>query len=185
MSRRRIPPTSRPTPIPTFQTQNVTQNEFSDPIIKHVQFVQSNSRKNEILNEFMIFMFTLIAASSQFVHLYRSVWWFPDSYTNYTVVSFHLVSFIKIEFSTCFCFQNFYLIDTSLVVFIFVMIGRRFFYCLFVKALEVTCPDKYLSIAEKSLKYSFLGFLEITFFFCNVKIFQNYSIVYLFYLIYP
>lgn len=89
MSRRRIPLTSRPTPIPSFQTQNSSQsqNEFSDPVIKHVKFIQTNSQKNEILNEFIIFMLSLIAASSQFIHLYRSVWWFPDSNTNYTVVS--------------------------------------------------------------------------------------------------
>lgn len=72
-----------------------------------------------------------------------------------------------------------------MVVFIFVMIGRRFFYCLLVKALEIACPEKYLPIAEKSLKYSFLAILEFTFLFCNIKIFQNYNIVYIFYLIYP
>lgn len=90
MSRRRIPPTSRPTPIPTFATQNAANSEFSEPVIKHIQFIQSQSfsQKNEIVNEAIIFIFSLIAASSQFVHLYRSVWWFADSYTNYTVVSF-------------------------------------------------------------------------------------------------
>jgi hypothetical protein len=183
MSRRRIPPTSRPTPIPTFQAQNTSQNESAEPIIKHLQFVQSGfSQKNEIVNEFILFIFTLIAASSQFVHLYRSVWWFPDSYTNYTVVSLWnspgSLTFLSI-------FQNFYLIDVSLVVFIFVMIGRRFLFCILVKVLELSCPEKYHQIAEKSLKYFFLGFLEVTFLICNLKIFQNYSIVYLFYLIYP
>lgn len=65
------------------------------------------------------------------------------------------------------------------------MIGRRFFYCLLVKALEIVCPEKYHAIAEKSLKYIFLAFLEVAFLICNLKIFQSYSIVYLFYLIYP
>lgn len=89
MSRRRIPATSRPTPIPSFQAQNASlNNEYAEPVIKHVQFIQTNfSQKHEIANEFIIFIFTAIAASSQFVHLYRSVWWFQDSYTNYTVVS--------------------------------------------------------------------------------------------------
>lgn len=183
MSRRRIPPTSRPTPIPSFQAQNTSQNESSEPIIKHLQFVTSFSQKNEIVNEFILFIFTLIAASSQFVHLYRSVWWFPDSYTNYTVVSQRVTSFQSF-FSYRFS-QNFYLIDVSLVVFIFVMIGRRFLYCILARILELSCPEKYHQIAEKSLKYFFLGFLEVTFLICNLKIFQNYSIVYLFYLIYP
>lgn len=88
MSRRRIPGerTSRPTPIPTFQTQSASPNDFTEPIIKHVRTI-SHSRPNEIVNEFIIFIFTLIAASSQFVHLYRSVWWFEDSFQSSTVVS--------------------------------------------------------------------------------------------------
>lgn len=185
MSRRRIPTSTRPTPIPTFQT-NSSQNESTEPIIKHLQFVQSGfSQKNEIVNEFILFIFTLIAAASQFVHLYRSVWWFPDSYTNYTVVSRCSSSTAEIFSSILLPQQNFYLIDVSLVVFIFVMIGRRFLYCILAKILEFSCPEKYHTIAERSLKYFFLAFLEVTFLICNYKIFQNYSIVYLFYLIYP
>lgn len=185
MSRRRIPPTSRPTPIPTFQAHNASlNNEFAEPVIKHVQFIQTNfSQKHEIANEFIIFIFTAIAASSQFVHLYRSVWWFQDSYTNYTVV--RITTSLFIYLINKFSFQNFYLIDISLVVFIFVMIGRRFFYCLLVKILELTCPERYLPVAEKSLKYFFLATLEVIFFICNLKIFQNHSLVYLLYLIYP
>lgn len=88
MSRRRIPPTTRPTPIPTFQTQNSNMNsEFNEPIHpKHFPFPSIFS-KNELGNELLLAIFSIIAASSQFVHLYRSVWWFQDSYTNYTVVS--------------------------------------------------------------------------------------------------
>ncbi|XP_070508466.1 transmembrane protein 39A [Chironomus tepperi] len=168
MSRRRIPPTSRPTPT-TFQpTNSPLNNEFSEPIVpKHIAFIQScfTQGENEILSELIIFMFTLIAASSQFVHLYRSVWWHPESYHNYSM--------------------NFYLIDKSLVVFIFVMIGRRFFYCLLVKGLEFICPDRYYQLAEKCLKYVFLGMLEFIFLICNIKIFQNYSIMNILYLIYP
>lgn len=183
MSRRRIPPTTRL----TLPTQNASlNNETEPPIIKHIQFIQSqNSPKNELVNEFIIMIFTAIAASSQFVHLYRSVWWFADSYTNYTVVRKTNFSDKRVFYRFLTTFQNFYLIDVSLVVFIFVMIGRRFLYCLLVKALEVSCPEKHLAIAEKILKYSFLGLLEVTFLICNIKIFQNYNIVYIFYLIYP
>lgn len=90
MSRRRIPPTSRPTPS-TFQPSNSPlNNEFNEPIVpKHIAFVQSSitQGENEILSELIIFVFTLIAASAQFVHLYRSVWWHPESYHNYSMVS--------------------------------------------------------------------------------------------------
>jgi hypothetical protein len=91
MSRRRIPPTSRPTPS-IFQSPNSPLNsDFNEPIVpKHIAFVQTQSftqSENEIFSEFIIFIFTLIAASSQFVHLYRSVWWHEESYNNYSMVS--------------------------------------------------------------------------------------------------
>lgn len=86
---------------------------------------------------------------------------------------------VKLSFQ----FQNFYLIDKSLVVFIFVMIGRRFFYCLLVKALELVLPDN--ETAEKALKFFYLGLLEFICLVCNIKIYQNYSIMNNLYLVYP
>lgn len=65
------------------------------------------------------------------------------------------------------------------------MIGRRFFYCLLVRILEITCPDKYIRLAEKVLKYIYLGMLEFIFLVCNIKIFQNYNIMNILYLVYP
>lgn len=100
MSRRRIPPTTRPTHIPNFSAQNLNSslNPDSEIILpKHVPFPCGAANKSELLNEFIIFIFTLIAASSQFVHLYRSVWWFPDSYTKYTVVTFTMNENIRIK----------------------------------------------------------------------------------------
>lgn len=186
MSRRRIPPTSRPTPS-SFTPQNSSlNNEFNEPVIpKHIAFIQTtfSHHDNEILSEFIIFVFTIIAASSQFVHLYRSVWWHAESYNNYSMVGSWLV--IDALINCLIFFQNFYLIDKSLVVFIFVMIGRRFFFCIFAKLLELVCPDKYYTMAEKILKYVFLSVLEFIFLVCNIKIFQNYNIMNILYLIYP
>lgn len=84
------------------------------------------------------------------------------------------------------------------------MIGRRFVYCILVKALDLFCSEKIKSVAEKALKIFFLGVLvstndsivpqvvltlshyqEITFLICNIEIFKNYNVVYIFYLIYP
>jgi len=69
------------------------------------------------------------------------------------------------------------------------MIGRRFFYCLLLKILDLSFPEqkreKYQPVAEKALKYIYLGVLELIFLVCNWRIFQNYNIVYIFYLIYP
>lgn len=100
MNRRRIPPTTRPTP-PSFQPpSSPLNNEFNEPIIpKHIPFLKSTFTQgdNEILTEFIIFIFTLIAACSQFIHLYRSVWWYQESYTNYSMVrNFSCLSFLDL-----------------------------------------------------------------------------------------
>lgn len=71
------------------------------------------------------------------------------------------------------------------MVFLFVMIGRRFLYCLLVKALELVCPEKYYEVSEKALKYAYLGMLEFVCLVCNIKIYQNYSIMNNLYLVYP
>jgi hypothetical protein len=87
MSRRRIPTTSRPTP--TFQApSSPLNNEFNEPIIKHIPFLKSNliQGENEIFCEFLIFVLTVIAASTQLIHLYRSVWWLPDTFVNSSMV---------------------------------------------------------------------------------------------------
>lgn len=188
MSRRRIPPTSRGGTCSLFQPSNLPlNNELNEPVIpKHIAFCFTQG-ENEIFSEFIIFVFTLIAAMSQFIHLYRSVWWHEESYNNYSMVID--VEFIQrlIKILSQLSFQNFYLIDKSLVVFIFVMSGRRFFYCLLLKALSYACPDKYYHMAERALKYMFLGVLESIFLICNIKIFysQNYNIMNILYLIYP
>jgi hypothetical protein len=65
------------------------------------------------------------------------------------------------------------------------MLSRRVIYSAAQNLIEVTCPVKYKDIVEKSFKYLYLVCLEIIFLVCNWMIFQNYSIVYLFYLIYP
>lgn len=61
------------------------ENSIYTPLPKHIPFPDVPS-SSEILNEFFIFMFSLISAGAQFMHLYRTVWWLPDSYTNHTIV---------------------------------------------------------------------------------------------------
>lgn len=61
------------------------ENSIYTPLPKHIPFPDVPS-SSEIFNEFYIFLFSLIAAGAQFMHLYRTVWWLPDSYTNHTIV---------------------------------------------------------------------------------------------------
>lgn len=81
---------------------NVSANSSSDD--QQVQLVNSNTTNfpsqpkhvrfpdvpyhSELLNELMMFAYTIIAAAMQFMHLYRTVWWLPESNTNQTMVSY-------------------------------------------------------------------------------------------------
>lgn len=56
---------------------------------KHLELPKYCSN-NEILNEFVIFVFTSISGLCQFLHLYRSVWWPKHSY-NIATVHFYLI----------------------------------------------------------------------------------------------
>lgn len=72
-----------------LSTLQVTNNNMSTasypPQPKHIRFpdVPYNS---ELLNELMMFAYTIIAAAMQFLHLYRTVWWLPESNTSQTMV---------------------------------------------------------------------------------------------------
>lgn len=67
------------------QLVNSTTTNFpSQP--KHVRFPDVPYH-SELLNELMMFAYTIIAAALQFMHLYRTVWWLPESNTNQTMVN--------------------------------------------------------------------------------------------------
>lgn len=52
---------------------------------KHIRFPDV-PYSSELINELMIFVYTIIATAMQFLHLYRTVWWLPESNTNQTMV---------------------------------------------------------------------------------------------------
>lgn len=53
---------------------------------KHIRFPDV-PYSSELVNELMIFIYTIIATAMQFLHLYRTVWWIPESNTNQTMVN--------------------------------------------------------------------------------------------------
>lgn len=53
---------------------------------KHFPF-PSTPMENELVFEGMMFLYTLMVAGLQYLHLYRSVWWLPHSYNNSAMVS--------------------------------------------------------------------------------------------------
>lgn len=89
---------------------------------KHTRFPDV-PYSSELVNELMIFLYTMIATAMQFLHLYRTVWWLPESNTSQTM--------------------NFYLIDGHLTLFITIILVRRFLYCFLLNILEMTCPKRF------------------------------------------
>lgn len=55
------------------------------PQPKHIRFPDV-PYQSELLNELMVFSYTIISAAMQFLHLYRTVWWLPESNTEQSMV---------------------------------------------------------------------------------------------------
>lgn len=53
---------------------------------KHFPF-PSTPVDDDLFFEFLMCFFTVTSAGLQYLHLYRSVWWLPHSYTNHALVS--------------------------------------------------------------------------------------------------
>lgn len=69
--------------------REITYEELKFPVPappKHIPFpdVPQNS---ELLNELVMFVYTSLAASMQFLHLYRTVWWLPESHSSHALVN--------------------------------------------------------------------------------------------------
>ncbi|XP_058129608.1 transmembrane protein 39A-B [Anopheles ziemanni] len=134
------------------------------PFPKHVPYPNVD-HSSELLHEFVIFFSTIIATMTQFMHLYRTVWWLPNSYNRKSM--------------------NFYLIDSDLAIFIDIMVSRRLMYCLILKFIDANCPELYVGISKKVAKYTFLTFLVISSVFYGTQIYQKTSYFHLLVLCYP
>ncbi|XP_055318078.1 transmembrane protein 39A [Sitodiplosis mosellana] len=129
---------------------------------KHIRFPDV-PYSSELVNELMIFLYTMIATAMQFLHLYRTVWWLPESNTSQTM--------------------NFYLIDEHLTMFIVILLGRRFMYCFLLGILEMICPKQVYHIALKFIRLTFfIGILSVLGYLC-FEMFpkQRYIVIYLCY----
>ncbi|XP_049539011.1 transmembrane protein 39A-B [Anopheles darlingi] len=134
------------------------------PFPKHVPF-PNIEQQSEFVNELIVFCFTIVASVTQFLHLYRSVWWLPNSYNRQAV--------------------NFYLIDWDLAIFIDIMASRRLIYCGITKFVDANCPEVYLEPCRKGTKYAFLVSMFALLLACGAQIYQKAGYVHLFVLCYP
>uniref|UniRef100_A0A034VQ49 Transmembrane protein 39A n=1 Tax=Bactrocera dorsalis TaxID=27457 RepID=A0A034VQ49_BACDO len=144
----------------------VYNNADGAPMPKHIPFPDFPG-SSELINELIMFLFITFAAAMQFINLYRTMWWVPDSNTTRTV--------------------NVYLIEPYLVAFIVLLMSRRFVYCLLIRGQELlqNLSSEHRRIYKKIIKYSFSSFLLSLLGFCVYKIYVKQSFMPVFLLVYP
>ncbi|GLH14971.1 Uncharacterized protein GBIM_19393 [Gryllus bimaculatus] len=119
----------------------------------------------DILFEVMMFSFTSVTSFLQFLHLYRTVWWLPQSYTRYTM--------------------NFYLIDPYLVGFIITILGSRLVYCALSRIVMWWSPESLTPVLQQLVRLILLVVVLSSLVWCAYHVMQNHPIVNIFYLCYP
>jgi hypothetical protein len=72
--------------------------------------------------ELLLFIYCVVALGLQYINIYRTIWWIPNSYNNYAM--------------------SFYLVDTNLILFLSVFMARRLVWCFLV---EVTASKNMTS----------------------------------------
>ncbi|KAL1509443.1 hypothetical protein ABEB36_004178 [Hypothenemus hampei] len=98
---------------------------------KHFPF-PSPPTDSDFFFDFVMALFAITGAGLQFLYLYRSVWWLPNSYTSTAM--------------------NFYLIDPNLAVLIVIIFLRRLYYqigCKLISKVYSTVPDEDLNCFSK------------------------------------
>lgn len=86
----------RPAKLSPSSTPPINETKCTDSPVppKHIPFPPI-PQDGELLFETMSFAFTLVATGLQFLNLYRTVWWLPNSFTTTAMVSVLMfVSFI-------------------------------------------------------------------------------------------
>uniref|UniRef100_A0A336M0F4 CSON009479 protein n=1 Tax=Culicoides sonorensis TaxID=179676 RepID=A0A336M0F4_CULSO len=148
---------------PDYSNQN---DHF--PFPKHLPFPQV-SNNSDIFNEFYLFIFAIMCAALQFIHLYRTTFWLEQTSSHTTTI-------------------NFYLIDKYLVNFIFIISSRRLIYCLLERGYEYIYTKRSKSLEQttlKYIKYAYFTGIIVLLLLCSWKIFQKYSFLYIICLFYP
>ncbi|XP_068147499.1 transmembrane protein 39A [Drosophila tropicalis] len=125
---------------------------------KHIQF-PDHSSTSEWLSELLMSAFTMGAAIVQFINIYRTNWWLPQSFNKHMV--------------------NIELIDPYLRYFILILNTRRFLYSVLVSKWR----NRYW--IRLGVKYGFGGFVQLLLSYCAWRLYQKHSLLLLFYISYP
>lgn len=131
---------------------------------KHMPMPALPSDSN-IMFEVMMFLYTAAAVFLQFLHLYRSVWWLPDSNSSQTM--------------------NFYLIDPYLIGFIITILVRRLIYTIVTYIILLWAPAPLWTLLEQLIRLFLLGLVMTSLTWCAFHVLRTQPLVNIFYLGYP
>ncbi|XP_023020616.1 transmembrane protein 39A [Leptinotarsa decemlineata] len=131
---------------------------------KHFPF-PSTPVDNDFFFECLLWFFALVTAGLQYLHLYRTVWWLPHSYTRQAL--------------------NFYLIDPYPVLFITVILSRRLVYMIGCIILNKILPLKIQKLAHYYLRIFLFCLLLFSLSFSTYFVMQNHQLEKMLYLWYP
>ncbi|KAL1131675.1 hypothetical protein AAG570_011288 [Ranatra chinensis] len=157
---------------PFFTSEDVNKAKFGTPndvsakaiSPKHVP-VPNLPHDSNFTFEIIMFIFTAMSTFLQFLHLYKSVWWLPQSYTSYAM--------------------NFYLIDPYLVGFIGTVLVRRLIYSGLCRLVLKWTPILLWPLLEQLVRLFLLIVVMTSLVWCAYHIMKNQPIVNIFYLCYP
>lgn len=131
---------------------------------KHIPMPPVN-HDGELLYECIMFAYTVVSCAMQFLHLYRSVWWLPTSYSQHAM--------------------NFYLVDMHLLGFIATILARQVVYCALRKLLLRCTPQHLWPTTERSLRVVLLSVVVAVLAWCALVIIRTHQLVNILYLGYP
>ncbi|KHJ47505.1 hypothetical protein D918_02365 [Trichuris suis] len=138
--------------------------------LQHPVFPDIPMVQGELFFECTLFLYSVLVLFLQYLNLYKTLWWLPNSYTHHAL--------------------KFHMIDLYVLSCVGLILGRRVIWC-FLKRLtfiSASCSKKWtfgLLFLEWSLKVPAVGAILTSFSFSFVHVFTFYSRLTLTYLVYP
>ncbi|KRX59343.1 Transmembrane protein 39A, partial [Trichinella sp. T9] len=147
------------------------ENEQENVLLpQHPVFPDISMVQGELFFECTLFLYSVLVLFLQYLNLYKSLWWLPNSYTQHAL--------------------KFHLIDLYVLSCVGLILGRRVIWC-FLKRLTFITPDCnkraafWLLLVEWSLKIPATGAVLTSFSFSFIHVLAFYSRLTLTHLIYP
>ncbi|XP_015110557.1 transmembrane protein 39A [Diachasma alloeum] len=160
-----VPSPTSPSPSPP-QSDDKKQDSPNGRLLapKHVP-IPAVPVDDQLTFEALSLGISILAACLQLLNLYRTVWWLPQSYNDYSM--------------------NFYLIDPYLLAFIFTMVARRFVYALLRRFIDAVSPARWLPTTQRTMRIILLIFVVLILLWCLYYMSERHNSMKVFYLCYP